>query len=214
VKRRIVLLGPPASGKGTIADGLRIEFGLPIVSPGALLRAERAAGTSLGLDADARTKQGQLIDDDTINAIVGNWVRKQNGAGFVFDGYPRTLGQATALDSMLAERKEPLDLVILLEASLETLRHRVESRAICDQCGNIVSVGVHVATLDSRCPRCGGTLSRRSDDSVETLEHRLREYSAKTEPLIQFYEDRDLLQRVNTERPPDAVFEQVRTIVE
>jgi adenylate kinase len=214
VKRRIVLLGPPASGKGTIADGLRSEFGLPIVSPGSLLRAERTAGTALGLEADAKTSQGQLIDDTTINTLVGNWLRQQKGAGFVFDGYPRTLGQATALDGLLAERATPLDLVILLEASVNTLRQRVENRAICNQCGNIVSIGVHVASAEAKCPRCGGELSRRSDDSVETLERRLQEYSVKTEPLVQFYEDRDLLQRVNTERTPETVFEQVRKIVE
>ena len=214
MKRRIVLLGPPASGKGTIADGLRSEFGLPIVSPGSLLRAEKAAGTPLGLQADANTSQGNLVDDDTINAIVRNWIREQKKDGFVFDGYPRTLGQATALDITLAERNEPLDLVILLEASVATLRQRVESRAICDQCGNIVSIGVHVPSLDTQCPRCGGRLSRRGDDSVETLEHRLREYSAKTEPLIEFYENRNLVERVSTERSPETVFEQVRKIVE
>ena len=214
MKRRIVLLGPPASGKGTIADGLRSEFGLPIVSPGSLLRAERTAGTALGLEADAKTSQGQLIDDATINALVGNWIRQQKGDGLVFDGYPRTLGQATALDAELAERAKPLDLVILLEASVNTLRLRVEHRAICNQCGNILSIGVHVPSADANCPRCGGALSHRSDDSVETLERRLQEYATKTEPLVQFYEDRGLIKRVNTERPPEIVFEQVRRIVE
>ena len=214
MKRRIVLLGPPASGKGTIADGLRSEFELPIVSPGSLLRAERAAGTTLGLKADAKTSQGQLIDDATINTLVGNWIRQQRGDGFVFDGYPRTLGQATALDAELAERAKPLDLVFLLEASVNTLRQRVEHRAICNQCGNIVSIGVHVPNADANCPRCGGALSHRSDDSVETLERRLVEYSAKTEPLVEFYENRGLIQRVNTERTPEIVFEQVRKIVE
>ena len=209
-----MLLGPPASGKGTIADRLESEFGLPTVSPGSLLRQEKAAGTALGLEADRQTQQGRLVDDNTINAIVGNWLNRQTTGGFVFDGYPRTLGQATALEEMLARRGTPLDLAILLEADRETLRDRVAKRATCSNCGNIVRLGVHVASLDAPCPRCGAELSRRSDDTDEALTQRLREYTGKTEPLIEYYQRRNLLGRINTEPAPDAVFEQVRRLLQ
>jgi adenylate kinase len=213
VKRRIVLLGPPASGKGTIADRLQADFQLPIASPGAMLREEKAAGSQLGEAADRQTSLGQLVSDETINAVVGHWLERQTGDGVVFDGYPRTLGQAEALERMLAQRISPLQVTLLLEASLDTLRLRVENRAQCRQCRHIVSVGMHVASRDERCPRCGGALIRRKDDNAETLEARFVEYAAKTAPLIGYYEKRNLLQRVNTERPPDEVFADVRQIL-
>lgn len=214
MKRRIVLLGPPASGKGTLADRLQNECGLAVVSPGSLLRAEKTAGTELGKTADALTSQGQLVGDDIINTLVKNWLGAQQGSGFVFDGYPRTLGQGEALNRMLNERGTPLEQVILLEADRATLRKRVEARATCAQCGLIVGVGLNVSSIGSACPRCGGKLERRGDDTPETLERRLAEYAAKTEPLIAFYEEKNLLARVSTEAAPAEVFENVTKILQ
>ena len=213
VKQRIVLLGPPASGKGTIADRLHSEFGLAIVSPGSLLRAEKAAGTELGKAAAELTQRGQLVGDDVINTLVHNWLGAQAGAGFVFDGYPRTLGQALALEEMLNARSMPLQSALLLEADAAELLRRVESRATCGKCGNIVSVGLHVTRIEEGCPRCGGTLTRRADDTAETLQRRLAEYAEKTEPLVRHYESQDLLARVNTEAAPGAVFASVKKIL-
>ena len=209
MKRRIVLLGPPASGKGTIADRLQHDFGLAVVSPGSLLRAEKAADTELGREADALTSRGQLVSDSIVNSLVQKWLGTQCEAGFVFDGYPRTIGQAEALSEMLNESGLPLEKVVLLQASDEELLCRVESRVICANCGNIVRVGLHVLRFDESCPRCGGALVRRADDTAETLRTRLVEYRDKTEPLVQYYEDQDLLARVNTEAVPDEVFQEV-----
>lgn len=213
MKRRIVLLGPPASGKGTIADNLRVHFQLPSASPGAMLREEKAAGTALGIEADKLTYGGNLVGDEIINSVVAAWLGKQGGDGFVFDGYPRTLGQAEALDQMLAERIQPLDVVLLLEAEIATLRARVENRAICKACGNIVSIGLHVGDASASCPRCGSALTKRADDNAETLERRFCEYAEKTAPLIGYYEKRQLLRRVNTERLPEQVFAEVCQIL-
>ncbi len=213
MKRRIVLLGPPASGKGTIADNLRVHFQLPSVSPGAMLREEKADGTPLGIEADSLTRGGNLVGDKIINSVVAAWLSKQGGDGFVFDGYPRTLGQAEALEQMLADRKQPLDVVLLLEADITTLRSRVENRATCKACGNIVSIGLQVADASANCPRCGGVLIRRVDDNAETLERRFAEYAEKTAPLISYYEKRQLLHRVNTERLPEQVFAEVCQIL-
>lgn len=213
MKRRIVLLGPPASGKGTIADSLRVHFQLPSASPGAMLREEKAAGTPLGVEADRLTRGGNLVGDEMINSVVAAWLSKQGGDGFVFDGYPRTLGQAEALEQMLAERKQPLDVVLLLEADIATLRSRVENRAMCKACANIVSIGLHVGDANANCPRCGGGLIRRTDDNAETLERRFAEYAEKTAPLIGYYEKRQLLRRVNTERLPEQVFAEVCQIL-
>ena len=178
-----------------------------------MLREEKAAGTALGIEADRLTRNGSLVGDEIINSVVAAWLSKQSGDGFVFDGYPRTLGQAGVLDQMLAERKQPLDTVLLLEADIATLRTRVENRAFCKTCGNIVSIGLHIADASASCPRCGGVLARRADDNAETLERRLCEYAEKTAPLIGYYEKRHLLQRVNTGRLPEQVFAEVCQIL-
>jgi adenylate kinase len=213
VKRRIVLLGPPASGKGTLADRLRSEYSLAIVSPGDLLRAEKVAGSELGTRAAELTSRGELVDDGTINELVGNWLSRQTGDGFVFDGYPRTLGQAEALESMLTRVEKPLQQALLLEADFAILLQRVNGRAICSKCGNIVQLGLHVSSLDDRCPRCGGELVRRADDNEQTLRHRLEEYQQKTAPLIAHYQHKGLLARVNTDARPDQVFQTVSQIL-
>lgn len=201
-----MLLGPPASGKGTLADRLQSECGLATVSPGNLLRAELAAGTELGRRADAQTSRGLLVDDDTINEIVATWLRSESGNGFVFDGYPRTIGQADSLNATLSERRTGLERVLLLDASFSTLLDRVSKRAICAKCGNIVAVGLHVSSFEAQCPRCGGELVRRRDDSEETLRLRLQEYEAKTAPLIDYYMERNLLSRIDANQSTDGVF--------
>ncbi len=178
-----------------------------------MLREEKAAGTALGIEADKLTRGGKLVGDEIINSVVAAWLGRQGGDDFVFDGYPRTLGQAEALEQMLAERKQPLDVVFLLEADISTLRSRVENRAICKACGNIVSVGLHVTDASANCPRCGGVLTRRADDNAETLERRFAEYAEKTAPLIGYYEKRHLLRRVNTGRTPEQVFAEVFQIL-
>lgn len=208
MKRRIVLIGPPASGKGTLADRLQSEKALSTVSPGNLLRAEKTAGTELGKRADEQTRYGRLVDDDTINSIVGNWLRFNGTGGFVLDGYPRTIGQAAALNGILASAGTPLDCVLLLDAPTEMLADRISRRAICSKCGNIVSVGLHIPSFDSPCPRCGGPMVRRADDTVETLRQRLVEYEAKTAPLIQFYTERNLLARIDAKCSVDQVYQQ------
>ena len=159
------------------------------------------------------TRRGELVGDDIINPLVQNWLAGQSGSGFVFDGYPRTLGQAEALDDMLRARGMPLEQVLLLEADPAVLSRRVESRASCLNCGNIVSIGLHVGSIEDRCPRCGGQLTRRSDDTQETLQNRLIEYHGKTEPLVRHYEQKRLLARVNSEPSPDEVFAAVIKIL-
>lgn len=201
-----MLLGPPASGKGTQADFLKSRFALPVASPGAMLREEKMAGTELGLAADRLTSQGRLLSDDTINSVVKAWVSRQQGDGFVFDGYPRTLGQGDALDQLLASCSMPLEVVFLLEVETATLRSRVEHRMICLTCGATVSTGLHVSPDETKCPKCSGQLGRRGDDTLETLQARLIEYNEKTAPLIGRYEQSGLLVRIPAEETPEQVF--------
>ena len=192
---------------------MQARYQLPIASPGAILREELKVRTPLGIEAEKFTSKGQLVSDPVINGVVKNWLDRHDSA-FVFDGYPRSLGQAAALDQIVSARKTPLDVVLSLEADRETIRGRVERRMMCSACGRIVSVGLHVASKDSPCPSCGGTLTRRLDDTPETLELRMREYADKTEPLIEFYRGRGLLRGVDATGTPEIVFGAIAKILE
>jgi adenylate kinase len=213
VKRRIVLLGPPAAGKGTQAEKIEARYKIPITSPGAILRDEKRAGTELGIEADKLTSQGKLLPDTIVVSLVRHWLSAHDGA-FVFDGFPRSIGQAEALEAMLDERGTPLEVVIALEADFATLERRVAGRLMCSVCRLIVSIGLHVGSTDDPCPRCGGPLARRSDDTPEVLAERMRQYHEKTAPLLGFYETRGMLRRVDSSRDPEVVFGDVAAILE
>ena len=206
-------MGPPASGKGTQADLLKFHFDLPSASPGAMLREEKQAGSPLGLEADRLTSEGRLVPDEVINAVIRSWLDRQSGDGFVFDGYPRTLGQAVALDEMLFERGMPLEASLFLDTDVTVLRQRVEKRMTCRVCGNTTSLDL-LHEVSRECPRCAGELSRRSDDTVETLDVRLREYFEKTAPLSGYYEKRHLLHPVKAASPQGDVFAEVCRILD
>lgn len=196
-----------------MADRLEREQRLPTVAPGNLLRAEKAAGTELGKRADEQTRYGRLVDDETVNAIVAGWIGEQSGSGFVFDGYPRTIGQADALEQVLERREMLLEKVILLDAQPEVLLDRVAKRAICSKCGNIVSIGLHVPGFEAECPRCGGALAKRLDDTAETLQFRMAEYEEKTAPLIEYYQHRNLLSRIDASQSPEQVYQEAVRIL-
>jgi adenylate kinase len=213
VKRRIALLGAPASGKGTQAEMIESRYQIPITSPGAMLRDEKRRQTPLGLESAQLTSQGKLLPDEIIVRLTETWLDAHDSQ-FILDGFPRTVGQADALEAMLAKRGTPLEVALALEADLATLQKRVASRMFCLSCRGIVSVGLHVQSAASPCPRCGGVLARRDDDSPETLAARLIEYEEKTAPLIAYYEQRGLLRRIDSTHSPDLVFQSVLSILE
>lgn len=213
MKERIVLLGPPASGKGTQAELITARYGIEAASPGSIMRQEKEARTDLGLEAAECTSRGQLVPDEMVVAVVRSWLEDRDGS-FVFDGFPRTVGQADALEDLLQLRATPLESVLFLETPLEVIRDRVQRRLICKKCRLIVSVGLHVESPEAPCPRCAGELEHRADDTLETLAERMREYAAKSEPLIAYYEERALLSRIDSSRAPDVVFADICKVLE
>lgn len=213
MKRRIALLGAPASGKGTQAEMIESRYQIPITSPGAMLREEKRRQTPLGLESAELTRQGKLLPDAIIVRLMETWLDAHD-AEFILDGFPRTVGQADALEAMLAKRGAPLEVALALEANLETLQERVASRMFCLNCSAILRAGLHVESAADPCPRCGGLLGRRDDDSPETLAARLVEYEEKTAPLLAYYEQRGLLRRVDSARSPEAVFQSIISILE
>src|SRR5207302_231700 len=191
VKTRIVLLGPPASGKGTQAEMIRAKYKIETPSVGAILREQAAARTEIGLAAESFTRDGRLVPDEMIVAVVETWLANHDG-DFVFDGFPRTVGQAETLEVLLNKRLTPLELAISLDVGIDSIQDRVSRRMICGGCSLIVSIGWHVETADSPCPRCGAALHRRKDDTIDALEQRMIEYREKSEPLISFYAERGI----------------------
>jgi Adenylate kinase and related kinases len=214
VKRRLVLLGAPGSGKGTQAELITRQFGIPVTSPGAILRRERDLGTPLGLETAEMLQRGDLVPDKTIVKLIEDWLHLHGSYGFVFDGFPRTLPQAESLATILKGLKTSLDYAIWLEVSEETVRARIAGRLQCRTCGFTTSADS--AHFDDRpiCPYCEGRLVRRSDDDMSVLQQRLREYNTKTQPLADFYGKMSILQKIDGNRDRETVFADISRLIE
>ncbi|HEV2045741.1 MAG TPA: nucleoside monophosphate kinase [Chthoniobacterales bacterium] len=214
MKRRLVLLGAPGSGKGTQAEMITRQFGIPVTSPGAILRREKDLGTPLGLETAEITQRGDLVSDKIIIGLIEDWLRLHGGHGFVFDGFPRTLPQAESLQSILTRLHTSLDLAIWLEVSEETVRVRISGRLQCRSCGFTTSVTSAKFAERPVCPYCDGPLVRRNDDDISVLQTRLREFNTKTQPLADFYGKISILRRVDGNRDREAVFSDISRLIE
>jgi adenylate kinase len=213
VKKRLVLLGPPASGKGKQADFIQKRFGIPTTSTGAILRAEAKSGTPLGLKAQEIIRAGGLAADDVIMQVVEAWLTRVDGS-FLLDGFPRTVVQAEHFDQLLKARGQALDLAILLEVPEQTMYRRMSLRLTCTRCGKAVSLGRHVKDSSEPCPNCGGKLEIRADDNQAALARRMEEYRNKTLPVTDFYERAGILARVNGDRAIEAVSYDIERLIE
>jgi adenylate kinase len=184
-----ILLGPPGVGKGTQGVILCERRGLRHLSTGDLLRKARRDGTPLGLEAKAFMDRGELVPDSVIIGMVREALAdEKTGAGVVFDGFPRTVAQAEALDDVLEELGRAIDRVVVLQADDEVLVKRLAGRRSCPDCGSVYNVHFNPPEVEGRCNRCGATLMHRADDQPETVRTRLEVYRELTEPLIAFYE--------------------------
>jgi adenylate kinase len=214
VKRRLVLLGAPGSGKGTQAEMITRQFGIPVTSTGAILRRERDLGTPLGQQAADVLRRGGLVSDKIIIGLIEDWLRLHGGHGFVFDGFPRTLPQAESLMSILARLRSALDLVIWLEVSEQTVLDRIAGRLQCAECGFTTSSSSAQFANRPICPYCDGPLERRNDDDLSVLQTRLQEFRTKTQPLASFYEKISILYRIDGNRDREAVFSDISRLIE
>ena len=209
-----MLLGAPGSGKGTQAEMITRQFGIPVTSPGAILRRERDLGTPLGLKTAETTQHGGLVSDKIIVGLIEDWLRLHGGYGFVFDGFPRTLPQARSLQKILERLHTSLDLAIWLDVSEDTVRDRIASRLQCQGCGFTTSVTSAKFAERPVCPYCDGPLVRRNDDDASVLQNRLAEFNAKTQPLADFYQKTSSLRRIDGNRERDVVFADISRLLE
>lgn len=195
----VILLGPPGAGKGTQARMLEEDFGLVQLSTGDLLRAAVAAGTEAGKKAKAVMEAGQLVSDEIVLAILKDRMAEPDVAkGVILDGFPRTEGQAAALDALLAAAGEKVTAAISLEVDDEAMVGRVSGRYTCAGCGEGYHDQFKQPAQAGVCDKCGGTsFKRRADDNAETVRERLKAYHAQTAPLIAYYDRIGVLEKID-----------------
>jgi adenylate kinase len=209
--RFIVLLGPPASGKGTQAARLREDLGLPHIASGDLFRENLANETDLGLKAKVYMDRGELVPDDvTIAMVMDRLGRPDCAHGAILDGFPRTIAQAEALDEALVAEGHEISAVPNIAVPDEVLVERVSGRRICRTCGEAYHVKFNPPKEPGVCDNDGGELYQRDDDKPETVRKRLKVYWEQTSPLIDYYRDKRVLIEVNGDQSIDAVTEELR----
>ena len=191
---KIILLGPPGAGKGTIAKALMQHDGSVQISTGDILRAAVAAGTELGKQAEAAMKAGDLVTDELIMGIMEERLREEDcQKGYLLDGFPRTIPQAEALKALLAKMGEKLDCALELDIAREVIIDRLTTRRTCTNCGEIYNVKSKPPRVEGVCDVCGSEIVQRDDETEEAIENRLQVYHQQTAPLVGFYRDEGLL---------------------
>ena len=211
----LILLGPPGAGKGTQAKRLEEAFGLIQVSTGDMLRAEVKSGSAIGQQAKGIMERGELVPDTLITSMLAGRVRQPDARqGFILDGFPRTVPQAEALDSMLSEQGLTLDHVIELQVDDAALVARISGRFTCAQCGEGYHDEFKRPKAEGRCDVCGSQeFTRRADDKAETVGARLAAYHGQTAPLLPYYAAQGKLRRVDGMAEMSAVTEELHRIL-
>jgi adenylate kinase len=212
----VILLGAPGAGKGTQAERIVAQFGVPHISTGDMLRAAVAEGTQMGREAQKYMESGALVPDDVVVGCVRERLTEDDARkGFLLDGFPRTIEQAERLDAMLAEAGRAVTHVILIDVPEDELVKRLAGRRMCSGCGKGYHVEYDPPKQDGVCDACGSELYQRTDDNEETVRNRLEVYRAQTAPLIGYYEQRGVLKNAyGGGKLPDEVFVQVRQLIE
>jgi len=203
---KIILLGAPGAGKGSVAAPLTTKYNIPHISTGDIFRQNIREQTELGIRAKAYMDRGELVPDEVTMSIVGDRLSKPDAvSGFVFDGFPRTIAQADALEGLA-----DIDAVINLEVPFEILMRRLTGRRTCTACGNITHIDWQA---DNNCVKCGGGLYQRDDDNEATVNSRLTEYNNKTKPLIDYYQGKGKLVSINGNQTVSEVYAELERII-
>lgn len=208
---RLTMLGLPAAGKGTQGVLLAEEFGVPHLSTGSLFREAMKVDNAVGRLARLYIDQGQLVPDETAIEIVKERLGASDMArGYILDGYPRTLPQAKALETALAEMEQQLDAAVLIDISPEAAIVRIAQRRVCEDCGATYYKSYLVEQGTTTCEECDGNLVRRADDTEETARKRLQVYMRQTQPVVEFYDKMDRLITVDGEQNVEDVYRSVK----
>lgn len=208
----IFIMGAPGSGKGTFSSKIKEEYNLNHISTGDIFRANISQGTELGLQAKAYAEQGKLVPDEITNKMVKDYLAtlsdKKNG--YLLDGYPRTLDQAKAFEEMTDGTDLAVDVILAMDVPTDVLTRRITGRRTCKDCGEIYNIYSKPTKVEGVCDRCGGELTQRKDDNEESFKVRLDEYSNNTEPVIDYYEKKNMVSHINADASMDEIWSSVK----
>ena len=208
----IILLGAPGSGKGTQAQRLQKDHGLPQISTGDLLRRAVADKTPLGLKAKAVMDAGELVSDDIVLGMIEERISKPDAAkGFILDGYPRNGKQAEDLERVLAKRAQKVDAAVLMDVDFDILLKRLTGRRTCSKTGQVLNIYFSRPEELEACRKAGGELLQRDDDNEATIRNRLQVYERQTAPLVEHYTKKGLLKTVPATGEVDAVYARLKS---
>ena len=209
----LILLGPPGSGKGTQGERLQEDLELPYYATGDILRAAVREKTEVGVEARQYMERGDFVPDEVIVGVIAERIdQKEADDGFILDGFPRTEPQAEALGEKLDELGRKLSVALLIEVPDEEVVRRLGGRRTCPN-GHIFHVDFDVPEQEGICDVCGAELEVRDDDKPEVIRHRLDQYHEKTKPLVDYYDGRGLLERIDGTQTPDEVAEGIRSLL-
>lgn len=214
VQLRIVLLGPPGAGKGTQAKSICNRFSIPHVSTGDIFRKHIAEKTPLGIEAKKNIDRGQLVSDEITISIIKERLKQEDcQKGFLLDGFPRTAVQAEALDKFLIEHNQKLDTTLLIDVPKDFIIERMSGRRVCLSCGASYHIKYNPPVLEGKCDICGSDIIQRKDDEEDTVRKRLKIYDLQTQPLINYYKDKNLLVVVDGTQAINDVFKNICEIL-
>lgn len=210
----IILFGPPGAGKGTQAKRLTESLHIPQISTGDMMRAERSAGSELGKKFDSYMSQGLLVPDALVLELFENRLRKPDASnGSILDGFPRTVAQAKALDTLLELLGRRIDSVVSIEVTLDEMIERVVLRRTCEGCGQIYHLKYNPPPTPDACGQCGGKLVQRADDSEEVVRKRYQEYLDKTAPILEHYKKKGVVKTVDGLGPLEEVETRIKASI-
>jgi adenylate kinase len=210
----LILLGPPGAGKGTQAERLQEDFQVPFISTGDMLRANVKQETELGKEAQSYMQAGELVPDDLIVAMGAERLQEEDARdGFILDGFPRTLEQAKALDKQLSSLGRRVTAALLVDVPDEEVIRRLSGRRVCVKAGHNYHVEFDPPKHDNVCDQDGSRLIRRDDDDPEVVGNRLRVYHEQTEPLVEYYDDKGVMRRIDGTRDAADVHDHIRAVI-
>ena len=210
----LILFGPPGAGKGTQAERLRKDFELPYIATGDMLRANVKEATELGKKAKEYMDAGDLVPDELIVAMAADRLSQDDAQdGFILDGFPRTIEQAEALDKQLSEMSRRVTAALLIDVPDEEVIRRLSGRRMCVKSGHNYHVEFDPPKHDGICDQDGSRLVQREDDKPEVIENRLRVYHEKTKPLVDYYDERGQMRRIDGTRDPADVHGHIRAVI-
>ena len=212
---KIIMLGAPGAGKGTQAKKIAEKYGIPHISTGDIFRANIKNQTELGQKAKAYMDQGALVPDElTLELIMDRFANDDCKNGYVLDGFPRTIPQAEALTKALADKQDAVDYAVNVDVPDEAIVSRMSGRRACLACGGTYHIKFNPTKVEGICDACGGELVLRNDDKPETVQKRLDVYHEQTQPLIEYYQNQNILKEVDGTLPMEEVFQAIIAILE